>query len=160
MLTKEEFRHIFDQHGQSIRNYVYYRSGNTAVADDITQETFIKIWEKNFLYEPQKIKALLYKIAGGLFLDYVRHQKTESKYAEELKFTMKQGVEKTEDNELLRKKCEAMLKVLTEKERTVFLMNRKDEFTYKEIATALNISVKAVEKRMSTALKKLKTISK
>jgi RNA polymerase sigma factor (sigma-70 family) len=44
---------------------------------------------------------------------------------------------------------------LQENERVVFLMNRIDQLTYREIADRLEISQKAVEKRMHTALKKL-----
>ena len=48
------------------------------------------------------------------------------------------------------------LSTLPDKQRTTFLMNKLDCLTYKEIAKALNIGVKAVEKRMSLALKALK----
>ena len=155
-MTKKQFKYIYDQHGRAIRNYVYYRAGDMAVADDIVQETFIKVWEKQFKYEPTKTKALLYKIATGLFLDYIRRHKMETDYMTELKFSLKSHVENTNDHDVYRQKCEKALKDLTEKERTVFLMSRKDEFKYHEIAECLNISIKAVEKRMRNALQKLK----
>ena len=44
------------------------------------------------------------------------------------------------------------LSVMNERQREVFLMNRSEEMTYKEIAERLDLSVKAVEKRMSQAL--------
>ncbi len=45
---------------------------------------------------------------------------------------------------------------LSEKQRTVFLMSRMDNMKYREIATTIGISVKAVEKRMKYALSFLK----
>jgi len=45
---------------------------------------------------------------------------------------------------------------MPEKQRVVFLMNRIDEQTYKEIAQQLGLTVKAIEKRMSLALDHLK----
>lgn len=155
-MTSQQFKNIYQQYGRAIRNYVYYRSGNTAVADDIVQETFIKVWEKDLHFEPTKIKSLLYKIANNLFIDYVRRHKIETDYVENLKFTLKSHVEQTTDHEIYRQKCEKALKDLTEKERTVFLMSRKDQLKYHEIAECLNISTKAVEKRMKNALLKLK----
>lgn len=155
-MTKEDFRHIYNQYGKAIRNYIYYRSGDTAIADDITQETFVRIWEKKFKYNPTKTKSLLYKISNQLFLDHIRKNKIETEYIELFKLKLKEDIEQTEENDILRKKCEKAMSLLSEKERTVFLLSRKDELKYSEIAECLNISIKAVEKRMSQALKKLK----
>jgi RNA polymerase sigma-70 factor (ECF subfamily) len=49
------------------------------------------------------------------------------------------------------------LEKMPETQRVVFLMSRNDELKYSEIATCLDISVKAVEKRMSAALQFLRT---
>lgn len=154
-MTREEFKNIYDQYVRAIRNYVYYRSGDVAIADDITQETFIKIWEKQFLYEPKRLKSLLYKIANEKFLDLLKRKRVESDYISEFKFNLKVSEENGSDKDELRKRCETALVVLTEKERTVFLMSRKDDMKYSEISECLGISVKAVEKRMGQALKKL-----
>ena len=159
-MRKETFKYIYSQHVSAIRNYIYYRSADAVLADDITQETFIKIWEKDFVYEEGKIKSLLYTVANGLFLDYIRKQKLKNEYVEEIKFHLKNQVESTEETEFLKQKCEKALVNLNEKERVVFLMSRKDELNYNQIAECLNLSIKAIEKRMTNALKKLKLITK
>lgn len=159
-MTKETFKYIYKQHVSAIRNYIYYRSADAVLTDDITQETFIKLWEKDFVYEEDKIKSLLYTVANGLFLDHIRKQKLKNEYVEEIKFHLKNQVESTEETEVLKQKCEKALVNLSEKERIVFLMSRKDELKYSEIAERLEISVKAIEKRMSNALRKLKLIIK
>ena len=56
-----------------------------------------------------------------------------------------------------KKKLELALDNLTEAQKEVFLLNRIEGKKYKEIATYLNISEKAVEKRMSGALKSLRS---
>jgi RNA polymerase sigma-70 factor (ECF subfamily) len=159
-LTKEIFKNIYSQHVSAIRNYIYYRSADAVLADDITQETFIKLWEKDFIYEEDKIKSLLYTIANGLFLDYVRKQKRQTEYITEIKFHLKNQLDEPIQTEILKRKCEKALVNLNEKERVVFLMSRKDELKYTEIAERLNLSVKAIEKRMANALKKLKLMIK
>jgi RNA polymerase sigma-70 factor (ECF subfamily) len=155
-LTTQEFQTLYKKHVKQIRNFIYYRSGDSDLADDITQETFIKLWEKQFEIKDRELKSLLYKIANDKFLDQVRRKKIEIDYCSELKFKFKEHIEQTKDNIATKQKCEKALSVLTEKERTVFLMNKKDEIPYIEIAECLNISLKAVEKRMKQAIDKLK----
>ncbi len=155
-MTKEEFRHIYQSHVGAIRNYIYYRASDIALADDITQECFIKFWEKQLPYKPSESKALLYKMASNLFVDHIRKHKIETDYIQEFVFSYKSGESNNSDEDAMKQKCEKALGKLSEKERIVFLMSRKDEMTYAEIAEALNISKKAVEKRMHQALQKLK----
>ncbi len=157
LLTKEDLKQIYGQYGKSIRAYLYYRSGNEETANDLTQDTFVKLWEGKYQLQTDKTKALLYKIAGGLFVDHLRKQKTEADYVEHFHLKLKESSKQEDEAEIYRQKCETALSSLTEKERTVFLMNRMDGLIYKEIAEYLEISLKAVEKRMSNALKKLKS---
>ena len=56
----------------------------------------------------------------------------------------------------LKEKYESLLLKLPDKQRVVFLLSRIDELKYHEIASRLNISVKAVEKRMKNALNLLR----
>jgi RNA polymerase sigma-70 factor (ECF subfamily) len=53
-------------------------------------------------------------------------------------------------------KLQRVIGELDDKRRTVFLMNRIDKLTYRQIADNLGITVKAVEKRMEKALAFLK----
>lgn len=158
-MTKDEFKNIYDQYFDSIRNYIYYRSGDAELATDIAQDAFFKVWEKQFKYEPKKIKSLLYKISSDLFISQYRREKLAREYMTEIKF----GFREEEDNnnleyKELKEKYERALARLPEKQRTVFLMSRIEELTYKEIAERLQLSVKAVEKRMSIALSELKHV--
>lgn len=57
-------------------------------------------------------------------------------------------------------KLETAIAALPEGQRTVFLMNRIDKLPYREIAERLDLSVKAVEKRMHKALGEMRKISK
>jgi RNA polymerase sigma-70 factor (family 1) len=151
-LTKEAFKTLFDENFDSVRNYIFYRSGDAELATDIAQDVFMKVWEKQFELS-KSIKGLLYKIAHDLFINQYRKQQTIIKFNRTYE---ENNEENSPENEYefneLKSKYEKALSVLPEKQRVVFLMSRKDGFTYNEIAENLNISVKAVEKRMSNAL--------
>lgn len=158
-MTKVEFKSLFDAHFEQIRNYVYYRSGNAESATDIAQDVFLKFWEKDFSYHPQKNLGLLYKMAGEEFVSRYRHQKVVEKYNQSVQFSLpKEAVKPDEvmEYEQLNDAYEKALAEMTEKQRTVFLLNRRDGIKQAEIADQLGVSVKAVEKLMRNALKLLR----
>ena len=155
-LTAEEFKNLYNLYFEAIRNYIYYRSGNKDLASDICQETFIKVWKKRTEINKENIKALLYKIAGDEFINYVRKEKFKRKHIEEsLKFKIENSND-NQDEEIRKLKFEKLLKKMSEKQRVVILMSKREGLTNKEISNYLEISLKAVEKRMTQAIKFLK----
>lgn len=152
-INQAEFDRIFNSWYDPVRNFIYYKTGDVQVAQDIAQETFLRIWEKRNDIKTETVKNLLFTIANNLFLNRLEHQKVSFKFANNY-----QGktVAEAPDYELEMKEFDHTLQRaladLDEKKRTVFLMNRIDEFTYNEIAENLGLSVKAVEKRMEKAL--------
>jgi len=156
-LTQEQFKSLFDKHFDEVRNYIYYRSGDKELATDIAQETFLKMWEKQFDIQNEKVKGLLYKIAGNLFSSNYRHQKVELNF----KLSAKESETQSSPEEQIQFKeltaqYELALAGMPENQRIVFLMSRMDKLKYTEIAETLDLSVKAVEKRMTQALSFLK----
>ncbi len=156
-MNQKAFRQLFDQHFERVRNYIFYRCGDPELATDITQDTFMKIWEKKLKPDRGKEKALLFKIAGDIFISEYRRKQTALKFAENAKKEQSNpSVDHETDNNELRARYEKALSQMKENQRIVFLMSRNDGLKYKEIAEHLDIGVKAVEKRMSEALDYLK----
>ena len=156
-MTKEQFKILFDLYFDDIRRYLYYRCGDTTVSTDLAQDTFMRIWEKQMDLQPEKDTGLLYKIAGDLFVSHMRREKLRREAPGEIRFEQRDSSpEEDLQYSELKEKYEKVLMKLPEKQRVVFLMSRTEELTYMEIATRLSISVKAVEKRMSGALSRLR----
>lgn len=156
-MTQEEFKILFDKHFDSIRNYIYYRSGDEELATDIAQESFMKVWEKDLSYDEKPIKSLLYKIASDIFISKYRRDKVAQKYLAKLEPSIdNHSPEEQMQYEELKNKYELALSSLSDKQRTVFLMSRNEGLKYQEIADRLELSVKAVEKRMTYALSYLR----
>ena len=152
-MTKEEFKNIFNNNFETVRNYIYYRCGDTDLATDVAQETFLKVWEKQLKYENGKIKGLLFKISSDIFINYYRKQETAMKFKLRVKIQSQyQNPEEIMQFEELQKSYDLALIAMPEKQRIVFLMHRLDGFKYHEIAERLGLSVKAIEKRMKLAI--------
>lgn len=156
-MTQQDFKLCFDQYFDPLRNYLYYRCGDSELATDIVQDIFLKVWEKPIDVTSISIKPLLYKMAKDSLFDHFRKNKVANKYIERLKLEFNTSTpDEILEYKELKEQYETCLTDLSEKQRSVFLMSRKESLTYKEIGERLSISVKAVEKRMSQALKVLK----
>ncbi|HHB77614.1 MAG TPA: RNA polymerase sigma-70 factor [Saprospiraceae bacterium] len=147
------FQAVFMQYGESIRNFIYSKCGDLALAEDITQDTFVTLWQKCVDADHLTVKSFLYKIAGNKVIDHFRHQKVKMNYRTEKRsmvdhITPQFELEKKEFKDYL----ESVLAMIPEASRTVFIMSRIEKLKYAEIADRLDVSVKAVEKRMHKAL--------
>lgn len=153
-LGSEEFKSLYDKYFDSIRRYIYYRSGDKELSKDLAQETFMQIWKKKFKITDEGLKNLIYKIANQMFLNFIKQKKNNENLLKNINF----NVEYNDDqiSEERRNKFNLALSNLNEKQRSVLLMKKIDGYTNKEIAVYLNISIKAVEKRMTQAIKNLK----
>ena len=146
---------------EALRNFMYYKTGNLAQAEDFVQDAFSKLWENCAKVPIEKAKSFLFTVANNLFLNQVEHKKVVLKFKNR---PQKQQSDITPhfllEEEEFRQRLEQAIADLPEGQRIVFLMNRMDKKTYREIAEILEISVKAVEKRMHKALSALRKITR
>lgn len=156
-MTQEEFKACFDKYFDTIRNYVFYKSGDEALATDIAQEVFMKVWEKQLDVSTDAVKGLLYKMASDSYVSQIRKNVVADNYLKSIDMDVEENSpeEQVYYNEL-KDKYEKALSDLNEGQREVFLMSRMEQLSYREIAERLSLSVKAIEKRMSSALAVLK----
>ena len=152
----KEFERLFNQYFEPIKKFIYYKIGDVAIAEDLVQETFIKLWERKEEINQETVKSLLYTISSNLSKNHIKHQHVVFNFAnkpntQNFSESPQQVLEETEFNERLQKAIGS----LSEAHRSTFLMNRIEQITYVDIADRLNISVKTVEKRMSIAIKHL-----
>lgn len=135
-------------------------SKSREVAQDLSQETFARIWESRASLNPENsLKSYTRRIAKNLLLDYFRKIAVRNKHEKNLQ-AGDQVENKTMDRVLdseLRNLLEEALKKLPPDKQVIFRMSRYEHLTYAEIAAALNITPKAVERHMARALQYLRT---
>lgn len=150
------FSKIYMDNSKTIYRFIYYKCGDEDKANDVTQESFLKLWENCKKVASDKARAFLYRVSNNLFLNDVKSKKIALKYANKTDEVSNESPEFVLEEKQFKEKLERSLAKLTEAERTAFLMNRIDGKKYKEIAEMLGISIKAVEKRIHKALLKLR----
>ena len=137
-----------------IYRYCYFKVGNSTLAEDLAQETFLKYFAQNSYIEHGKKLAYLYTIARNLCLDAFR-----KKQPEELTDVIpdaENSFERLELNIAIRQ----ALKTLPEQERELLLFRYVNELSVGEIAVVTGISRFAVYRRTNSALASLKALLK
>lgn len=154
MLTAKEFEYFFDSYYTSVRNYLYYKCGNAELSEDTAQDAFVKLWETRSRIDKTSLKAYLYTIAGNLLINQLKRETLKYKFINlQTDRSEKKTPEYLMEMQEFDQKLQATLAKIPDGAREVFLMNRIDDLKYHEIAERLGIGIKAVEKRMSKALK-------
>lgn len=151
------FQKVYNELNKEVWRFIYYRCGDSAQADDLVQDAFIKLWQNCAKTPMGSAKSFLFTITRNAFLNEVAHKKVVLNHA---KLQPSRVDNESPEHILEQKEFNDKIKIaisnLTEGQRTAFLLNRVEGKKYTEIATILDISVKAVEKRMSLALKTLR----
>lgn len=148
---------LFNKYADDLYRFLYYKFGDDLLPKDKVQEAFIKLWEHCKKVPPNKAKSFLYTTANNLMLNEAAHKKVVLKHQK-----LPQKTHTQENPEYLletaqyNEKLQRAISNLSEAQRVAFLMNRIEGKRFKEIATILDISTKAVEKRIYGALKKLR----
>lgn len=153
----QNFDALFKQHSKTLRNYIYYKCGDASLAEDMVQEAYIKLWNNCKKIPFANALFFLKRVANNAFLNVVKHKKIVLQHEQTKKSEVDvQSPEFLLEEKEFLQKLENAIASLSEKQREVFLLNRIDKKTYNEIALFLDISKKAVEKRMHNALKVLR----
>ena len=137
--------------------YCYYKIGNKQIAEDITQETFLKYFAQNIKIEQGRQMAYLYTIAKNLCVDHFRKRKGEEnreKWEEEKDCRTEDFSKDLEKKFVLRQ----AMKSLSEEQQEVLFLRYVNEITVKETAFFMGISRFAVYRLEKAALSALKQI--
>jgi len=161
MSAKKDFEKLFREFSPAVFRFVYLKTSDFEIAQDLTQETFIRIWQimKNgkTIKNP---KFLVYKIANGKIIDHYRRKKSKkvvsiSKVDERLMADF----DKTEELVNSRQKIDKVFEKLKELNRIhqeVLILYYIEEIKIPEISALLNKSENSVRVLIHRALKSLK----
>lgn len=138
------FRSLYEQYAQDVYRFSLYLCGDTMLAEDITAETFVRVWVTPGEIRVGTVKAYLFMIARNL---YRTELKRATRYVE-LQDSVPDGEPGPESALSLQWELRAVLKALQklpEIDRAVLLMHVQDGMPYAEIGAVLGLTVAAVK---------------
>lgn len=138
----------------------HYFKGDIVVSEDIVQDCFVKLWQQEGKRDISDKRAFLYTAVRNACIDSLRRRHPEMTRIDPSDLEGVISDEEAVDRSEQEAKVWESINGLPDRCREVFLMAKRDGMTYKEIAEALNISVKTVEHQISKAMKKVRNDSR
>lgn len=164
-----EFWEIYDQHYSRVRKFILALVRDEWVADDIIQETFLKVQQNiESLRDLSRLSSWIFRIAHNLCQDHFRRLKKsrkeesiDQKETEDLNEALIQkelGIQKELERRQMGECVQNQINLLPESLRTVLVLFDMMEFSHQESADILGITVKNVKVRLHRARRRLKVI--
>ncbi len=170
---EKAFEKLVNKYKKSLEFTVYNIVKDEKVAEDITLETFLKVFKSLDSYnETYSFSTWIFTIATNLAIDYTRIKKHirfkthdddaggSGVYMETIENKTTESPEVTLINENNRKMLKLLIDKLRPDYKKIIELRYFEELSYKEIADELGIKVSMVKTKLHRAKKKLKEIIK
>ena len=151
--------YLYHTYWEVVFDTAYKRVRDEEIAQDITQEIFISVWEnRERLHIKSSLEAWLKGAVKYKVINYFKSSIVREKYEEDLVQLIGNQAEPSSAESMIMLKelnqqlDHAMLE-LPEKMRVIFFMSRRQQKSTKEISDELNLSAQTVKNQLSAALK-------
>ena len=159
---------LIKRHQSRIFGFIYSKVGDRDLADDIFQDTFIKVirtLKSNAYNEEGKFLPWVMRIAHNLIVDHFRHNKKMPLYRETEEFSIFSVMTDdslTIENKLISdqvtKDLRQIVKELPDDQKEVLMMRLYQDMSFKEISEATGVSINTALGRMRYAVINLRKV--
>ncbi|HHC81059.1 MAG TPA: RNA polymerase sigma-70 factor [Flavobacteriia bacterium] len=155
----QAFKKIFGLYYTSLCTYILQFTNDRTNAEDIVQDTFIKLWDKrNTIQINTSLKSYLFRSAHNAYVDTFRKRKQHESLLEKLKYDAL--ISQLDENNFIHhqkiEKIKVVIETLPKRCKEILLLSKQKGLKNKEIATILGISIKTVEAQLSIAFQKIR----
>jgi RNA polymerase sigma-70 factor (ECF subfamily) len=161
------FTALLDRHRAPVVHFLYRMLQNQAVAEELAQEVFLRVYRSRGTYEPTaKFTTWLFRIATHLALNWIRdgrNEKLHESLDQELEGVPRQvadqnpTVEQAMLYEARLAEVRRAIELLPAKQRAAVLMHKYEEMEYSQIASVLECSESAVKSLLFRAYETLRS---
>ncbi|MBP2167277.1 RNA polymerase sigma-70 factor (ECF subfamily) [Erwinia toletana] len=152
--SARHFETLYSSHHRWLKNWLQFKLGSAHDADDLAQDTFMRILAGDSAAQIREPKSFLCTVARRVMVDFFRRNALERAWLEMLALLPEEHVPSPEQRHCLLEtlqQIDAMLDGLGAKVRQAFLLSQLEGQTYPQIAARLQVSVSSVKKYMAKA---------
>lgn len=157
------FEYLFNRYGDAIRRLFLQRSTSAEDTEDLIQETFIKVYINLHRYSKDyTFGQWVYTIARNTHIDFERRRQEDISIDE--KFSSHAASTPSPEESLInlqqRSQIESHIECLPEQYRRLFTMRFMEDYSYDEIAEALQLPMGTVKTQIHRARERMCTLIK
>lgn len=154
---------LYQRHGRAVYSLAYYIIQDRALAEEITQDVFIAVWQKASQFDAARgrLESWLLQITRNLAIDNLRYQRRRHAHAVSLDDVESHAA--LSDGplaELQKRELNGLLQKLPAEQQQVIELAYFQGFTHEEIAAKLKLPIGTIKSRILLGLRKLKTMLK
>ena len=152
---------LYHRHARKLMGFFYRQTdGDEALAADLTQDTFMRVWTARDKYSGASFRAWLLTIAYNLLKNHYRHSEHQRRYEQFAMQTREEAADsnivEVLDGEAMDLALKALLEKMTPGNRLLFSLRFEEELTVPQIALVLAIPEGTVKSRLHTLIQSLK----
>lgn len=158
-VTQVDVSAVFTEYHKLLCSHANSYLGNMDAAEDVVSDVFAKFWEKREqITIDTSLKSYLYKCVTNMCIDTLRKSYFKKTVLVEsfAAFDAASNNHLVSEQKELAKNIEVAVRKLPKQCAIIFRLSRENGLKYREIASALNISIKTVETQMGRAFKSIK----
>lgn len=153
---ERSFSELYDRYGQRMHNYFYRMLWqDVRIAEDFTQDLFLKIIEKRAYYDPEKrFSTWIYTVAGNMVKNEYRRV-SRKKPLPEIIDILEENFSENIDNAVFANQLNKALDNLDDVQKQCFILRYQEEMSMKKIADIVGCPEGTVKSRLFYTVKKL-----
>ena len=153
-----DFHDLYVRYAGDVHRFATYLSGDPAMADDITSETFLRAWMSSSPIREATVKSYLFAIARHLYFAEARQQARHEALPDSMISNAPGADERVEQQASLSRVLKALAQ-LPAVDRAALLLRTRDGLSYEDIAAALELSLSSVKVKVHRARLKLAALA-
>ncbi len=156
----QAFECLLARHLDSIHHYLVRLTGVPADAEDLAQETFLRLWLKAGSFRPGRVRVAtwLHRIAHNAAVDLLRKPGRDGQTLDFEPVAQDPGPETLQHWAQEQKRLAQALNALSANQRSAVLLRHQQGLSNPDVAEVLGVSVRAVESLLSRARRQLKSM--
>ena len=157
-LTRDDLDELFEEYYPRLFNYLYYRTLNRAVSEDLVSQAMLNIVRRFESFDPERgnLDQWVFSITRNAFFSYLRQHKEETDIdaiPESIVAYEDDALETNMDEGQL---VQSLLAQLTDEERELVFLKYWEELSNKEIASRLGMNASTVSTKLWRATEKMR----